>query len=301
MYRAPSGALVFGAGTMQWAWGLDNNHSGGSATTSDDAVRQATVNLFADMGVQPATLQSGLSAATASSDTTAPDIDHHSPGRRRYRSGRPAANRQRHSNRCGRRQGRRGRGLDRQRNVMASSDRPRLLVLHVHPRQQRDTDDHDAGYRRQPPHRDTVARPHHHCRTGTPPPPGTARAPSGRAPQPRLLPRIPTPARSRSASSSVPPRPDPSPASGSTRDPAIPEPTSVTCGRLAVRSWRSATFTGESASGWQQVNFGSPVAVAANTTYVASYYAPNGRYATSDGYFATPTTNGPLHGAARWR
>ena len=29
LYRAPSGALVFGAGTVQWAWGLDNNHAGG--------------------------------------------------------------------------------------------------------------------------------------------------------------------------------------------------------------------------------------------------------------------------------
>ena len=26
LYRAPSGALVFGAGTVQWAWGLDNDH-----------------------------------------------------------------------------------------------------------------------------------------------------------------------------------------------------------------------------------------------------------------------------------
>ena len=24
MYRAPSGARVFGAGTVQWAWGLDD-------------------------------------------------------------------------------------------------------------------------------------------------------------------------------------------------------------------------------------------------------------------------------------
>ena len=30
-YRASSGALVFGAGTVQWAWGLDNNHVGGGA------------------------------------------------------------------------------------------------------------------------------------------------------------------------------------------------------------------------------------------------------------------------------
>ena len=35
-------------------------------------MQQATVNLFADMGVQPVTLQSGLVAAAASTDTTAP-------------------------------------------------------------------------------------------------------------------------------------------------------------------------------------------------------------------------------------
>lgn len=33
----------------------------------------------------------------------------------------------------------------------------------------------------------------------------------------------------------------------------------------------TATFSGESASGWQQVNFSTAVAITANTTYVASY------------------------------
>ena len=40
----------------------------------------------------------------------------------------------------------------------------------------------------------------------------------------------------------------------------------------------SATFTNETASGWQQVNFSTPVAITANTTYVAAYFAPNGHY-----------------------
>ena len=31
-------------------------------------------------------------------------------------------------------------------------------------------------------------------------------------------------------------------------------------------------------TGWHQAMFSSPVAVTANTTYVASCYAPNGRY-----------------------
>ena len=70
MYRAPSGALVFGAGTTQWGWGLDAVHDGSSPT--DSRIRQATVNLFADMGVQPSTLISGLTPATASTDTTRP-------------------------------------------------------------------------------------------------------------------------------------------------------------------------------------------------------------------------------------
>ena len=31
LYRHTSGALVFGAGTVQWSWGLDSNHDRGSA------------------------------------------------------------------------------------------------------------------------------------------------------------------------------------------------------------------------------------------------------------------------------
>ncbi|MBB6612666.1 DUF4082 domain-containing protein [Pontibacter sp. Tf4] len=71
LYRHSSGAWVFGAGTVQWSWGLDSNHDRGSAAASPD-MQQATVNLFADMGVQPASLQSGLVPATASTDTQAP-------------------------------------------------------------------------------------------------------------------------------------------------------------------------------------------------------------------------------------
>ena len=70
-YRSGSGALVFGAGTVQWSWGLDGNHDNGNASP-DSNMLQATVNLFADMGVQPATLQSGLLPATSSTDTSPP-------------------------------------------------------------------------------------------------------------------------------------------------------------------------------------------------------------------------------------
>ncbi len=57
----------------------------------------------------------------------------------------------------------------------------------------------------------------------------------------------------------------------------------------------SVTFTGETATGWQRATLPSPIPVAANTTYVASYYAPVGRYSSNGSYFATAaTTRGPL-------
>jgi hypothetical protein len=57
-----------------------------------------------------------------------------------------------------------------------------------------------------------------------------------------------------------------------------------------------ATFTGETASGWQQVTFSTPIAISANTTYVASYFAPAGGYSADRSYFATNGTDrAPLH------
>jgi hypothetical protein len=97
LYKAASGALVFSAGTVQWPWGLDPNHDtetgvpperanpGGSIRIGLDlkgpvrAIQQATVNLFADMGVQPSTLQPGLVPATASSDSAPPQAQIVSP------------------------------------------------------------------------------------------------------------------------------------------------------------------------------------------------------------------------------
>jgi len=70
-YRAPSGALVFGAGTVQWAWGLDDVMDP-PGTAPDVDMQQATVNVLADMGSQPTTLMAGLVTATKSTDTVAP-------------------------------------------------------------------------------------------------------------------------------------------------------------------------------------------------------------------------------------
>ena len=89
LFRAPGGALVFSAGTVQWAWGLDPNHDtetgipperalssniriGVDLKGAVRAIQQATMNLLADMGAQPATRQDGLVAAVASTDKTPP-------------------------------------------------------------------------------------------------------------------------------------------------------------------------------------------------------------------------------------
>ena len=60
----------------------------------------------------------------------------------------------------------------------------------------------------------------------------------------------------------------------------------------------TAIFSNETASGWQEVDFTTPVAIAANTTYVASYHTNVGNYGTTNSYFATTFDHAPLHALA---
>ena len=71
LYTHSSGAIVFGAGTVQWSWGLDNEHDRGSSAVSLD-MQQATVNLFVDMGVLPATKQPELVITASPHETVSP-------------------------------------------------------------------------------------------------------------------------------------------------------------------------------------------------------------------------------------
>ncbi len=73
LYKAASGALVFGAGTVQWTWGLDQEHDGPGAP-ADPRIQQAQINLLADMGAQPGTRDTALAAAARSTDTTGPTV-----------------------------------------------------------------------------------------------------------------------------------------------------------------------------------------------------------------------------------
>jgi hypothetical protein len=77
LYRHPSGALVFGAGDIEYSWNLDANHWNANPQSSpippaDPRLQQATVNLLSDMGVAPGSIQPGLLPATTSTDTIPP-------------------------------------------------------------------------------------------------------------------------------------------------------------------------------------------------------------------------------------
>ena len=63
-------------------------------------------------------------------------------------------------------------------------------------------------------------------------------------------------------------------------------------GRLLAR----AKFKSETATGWQEATFATPVKITAGRTYVASYHAKAGHYADDAGTFASAGLDvGPLH------
>ncbi|WP_375758615.1 DUF4082 domain-containing protein [Corallococcus exercitus] len=60
----------------------------------------------------------------------------------------------------------------------------------------------------------------------------------------------------------------------------------------------TVTFQNETASGWQEARFATPVTIAADTNYVVSYYAPAGHYAVTSNGFASALDAPPLHAEA---
>ena len=54
------------------------------------------------------------------------------------------------------------------------------------------------------------------------------------------------------------------------------------------------TFASGTATGWQTARFSAPVTITAGTTYVVSYFAPNGHYAANGAFFNTAYSHAPL-------
>ena len=298
LYRAPSGALVFGAGTVQWGWGLDDNHDDGE-DTADVAVQQATVNLLADMGVQPSTLQSGLVAATISTDVTPPTSTIAAPAAGATLPVGQAATISGTASDSGGVVGGVEVSTDNGQTWHPAAGRTSWTYSWTPATtgsftiRTRATD--DSGRRETPATGRIVT-----VGSGG----GGGGGGGGTTSCPcTIWPATSTPATavdgdSRAVELGVKFR-----ASESGRITGISfyKGGAANGGTHLGRLWTStgtklaeATFVNESATGWQQVNFAQPVQVAAGTTYVASYYAPLGRYSVNNNYFTTATTRGPL-------
>ena len=57
-------------------------------------------------------------------------------------------------------------------------------------------------------------------------------------------------------------------------------------------------FTNESATGWQEAILPTPIAITANTTYIATYHTPSGKWSFTSNYFSTQVDKIPLHALA---
>ncbi|MGR9404127.1 DUF4082 domain-containing protein (plasmid) [Rhizobium leguminosarum] len=282
LYRAPSGALVFGAGTVYWTWGLSDNHDN-EATPTDPRVQQAMVNLLADMGIQPGTLQSGLAASTASSDNVAPTSVITVPATVAAGSTVTIS----------------GTAADTGGGVIASVEVSTDNGASWHPA----TGDENWTYTWQP------------AIVGT----YTIRS---RAVDDSINLETPSAGRTVTVTGPTYTSlfGAATPAVVNTNDTAAVElgvkfqssvagtvsgirfyKSSLDTGTHTGSLWSSTgtrlatlTFTNETASGWQTATFTSPVTLTAGQTYTASYHTNVGNYSTTANYFLSNVTSGPL-------
>ncbi len=283
MYRAPSGALVFGAGTVQWGFGLDSWNPGDNA--ADRNMQQATVNLFADMGLQPATRLATLVAAAKTTDTAAPTSTIGSA---------PASVAD---------------GAQVTLSGTASDTGGVVAGVEV------STDNGSTWH----PATGTTSWTYSWTAHGTPSTTIKVRATddSGNTGTPgagrTVTVSCPCSLWGAAATPDTPDAGDASPAelgvkfqadsygtvSGIRFYKAMAN-TGTHTGSLwtaAGQRLAQATFANETASGWQTVTFATPVAVQPGTTYIASYFAPNGHYAATADYFWRTPAPGPNGGA----
>src|SRR6516162_2607039 len=295
LYRdTTSGALIFGAGTVMWSWGLSNQYapytpplgSGSQTAPVSAAVQQAMVNLFADMGVQPGTLQASLVLAQASSDHTPPTAVITSP------SG--------------------GSNVIQGQTVTitgtASDVGGRVAGIEVST---------DGGATWHP-----AAGTTNWSYTWTPAGPGTDVIEARATDDSVNLQSSPATVSVNVTGSSTPQSlftasntpAELSPNEGQQLEVGVKFQSSVAGQITALKFYRSATdtgsdlvdlwsstgtklasatFTNATGSGWQTVNLSTPVNISANTTYVASYHT-NGAYVATSNFFTTAFTSGVL-------
>ena len=81
IYQAPSGAWVFGSGTLSWSWGLDDSGYGGEFAVVDPRVQKITQNVMTKFGATPATpfVATALTATAAKTSSTANGTNYQPP------------------------------------------------------------------------------------------------------------------------------------------------------------------------------------------------------------------------------
>ena len=267
-----------------------------AARPPDARMQQATVNLLADMGVQPGTLQADLAPATR--------LDRH-----------------------------RGPGDDDRRRRLAAPNVEAGTPITISGTASDQTGETAAARSAASRSRSTAAAPGTRRPGATTGPTPGPRAPLGSAtikaraaddsgnlesPGAQVVvkvvaktcpcsiwdssftgaPRTATTTRPRSAPSSAPTPPASSPACASTRPPATPAPTSGTSGRRRnpARPGNLQRRDGHRLAAGQLRRAGGDRRP--NTTYIASYHAPNGHYASIGGYFALAAPTMPR--CTRW-
>ena len=313
LYRAASGALVFAAGTTRWAWGLDATHdndSGGSgATATDIRIQQATVNLFADMDVFPATLQSGFTPAAKSTDFAAPASSVTPPTGGPFGQGQSIQIAGTASDAGGGTVG----GVEASIDLAGTTpDKLRWHPTTVHPAtgqipwsyawvapapgtytiKSRAVD--DSGNLENPGTGVTITV------TGSPPPPPP---PPGAQTiwSSSTTPAVITDSDTGAVELGVKFQATSTGYITGLRFYKGPSNTGTHVGHLWAANGQllaTVTFGNETASGWQQVNLAAPVQISANTTYVASYHTNVGHYSANVNYFGTGVVNGNLQALA---
>ena len=287
MYRAPSGARVFGAGTVQWAWGLSDWNP--TQHPADQNMQQATVNLFADMGAQPDTLTAGLLSASPTSDTTAPTSTVTNP---------PA------SVSDGSKITITGTAADGGGGVVAGVEVSTDGGSTWHPATTGTTNWSYSWTAHGAP--STTIKTRAVDDSGNMETPGAGVSINVSCPCSIWTPDTAVPAADADGG-------DPSPVEVGVKFKTDSYGTvsgirfykaAANTGTHVGNLWTAdgqrlaqATFTNETASGWQSVTFDTPVEVQPDTTYVASYYAPNGHYAATGSYFYRSPSPGPNGGA----
>ncbi len=301
MYKHQSGAIVFGASTVQWAWGLDGEHDVNSGSPAPDgpdhAMQQATINLFADMGAQPGSLQVGadstrpLQSTSQSTDIFAPTSTITSP----LPSGQVES---------GSRVTITGTAVDagggavgavevsvdggttwrKAAGTSAWSIEWIPGIVGTATIKSRATD--DSGNLEMAGAGTTVGIVVGEC-------------PCTTLWKPSVVPGTASAADSGEYELGVKFTSDVDGFITGIRFYKGPANNGTHVGNLWTSTGTllaSAVFSGETATGWQQVDFGSPVAITADTIYVASYHTPNGGYAFDGGYFLSAGKDSPpLH------